>query len=51
MNCKIKSEWLAMEGEHTSNKAKQLKIVNQHIKEYGCNYYPALKKMEAKLKK
>ena len=51
MKCNIKKEWLKMESEHTSSSAKQKKIVCQHIKEYGYGYYPALKKMEAKLKK
>ena len=51
MNCKIKNEWLKMESEHTSSKAEQLKIVRDHIREYGCDYYPTLKKLENKLKK
>jgi hypothetical protein len=42
---------LKMEGEHTKSKKGQKKIVKDHEKEYGKVYYPALKKMESKLKK
>ncbi len=51
MECKIKKSWLKMESEHSKNKNVQKKIACQHIKEFGKGYYPALKKMEAKLKK
>lgn len=43
--------WRRMEAEHSKNKAVQERIVRQHIREHGINYYPALKKMESKLKK
>jgi hypothetical protein len=51
MTCKIKEHWIKMESEehHKSRKAG-LKIVKQHIAELGCGYYPALIKMERKLK-
>ena len=51
MKCKIKQSWLKMESEHTKSKVKQGRIVDQHIAEYGCGYYPALIKMERGLKK
>ncbi len=51
MVCKIKSSWIKMESEHVKTKSGQMKIVKDHVKEFGCGYYPALKKMESKLKK
>jgi hypothetical protein len=42
---------MKLESEHTKSKPKQKKIVIQHEKEHGAGYYPALIKMEAKLKK
>ena len=51
INCKIKKEWLNAESEHTTNYFKAKKIVMEHIKEHGCGYYPALLKMERRLKK
>lgn len=50
MKCQIKKSWLKMESEHTKTKAGQMKIVREHINTYGCSYYPALKKLETKLK-
>ena len=51
MKCKIKKQWLDMEKEHTNNVSEQKKIARDHIKEFGCSYYPELKKLEKKLKK
>jgi hypothetical protein len=57
MKCKIKKEWIATElDEHGSlfPKNKRLlmakKIATAHVIENGCAYYPALFKLEAKLK-
>lgn len=47
---KIRS-WMRMESEHTKSNARQKKIVNEHIEKYGAGYYPALKRMESKLKR
>ena len=44
-------EWMRMEAEHSPNPMKQRRIVMEHIKEHGPNYYPALKRMENKLDK
>ena len=43
--------WMQMEAEHSPNPMKQRRIVMEHIKEHGPNYYPALKRMENKLDK
>ena len=51
MTCKIDRKWIALEMEHTSNPAIARKIVQDHIKEFGCQYYPSLIKMEKRLKK
>lgn len=51
MKCIPKKEWIDIEMEHTKNRFIAEKIARDHIKEYGCKYYPALKKMEAKLKR
>ena len=51
MNCKLRKEWIDVEMEHTTNRFIARKIAMDHLKEYGCKYYPALKKMESKLKK
>ena len=51
MACKIKKEWIELEKEHTSSNKEATKIVNDHLKEFGCGYYPALIRMEKKLKK
>jgi hypothetical protein len=40
-----------MEAEHVKSKKGQDKIIKDHEKEFGKAYYPALKKMEGKLKK
>ena len=45
------AKWRAMEAEHTANRAAQERIVMQHVHEFGPRYYPALQRMEAKLKK
>ena len=55
MECKLKKSWIAIELEHASHfpKSQQLsiakKIACDHVKEMGVGYYPALKRMEAKL--
>ena len=50
--CKIKEAWIRMESEeHHKTKKEGKRIVKQHIKELGCGYYPALIKMENKLKR
>ena len=40
-----------VEMEHTTNSRVARKIALDHIHEYGCKYYPALIKMERKLKR
>lgn len=50
MVCLIKKKWVDLEMEHTKDRNKAKKIVQDHIKEYGCNYYPELIKMERRLK-
>jgi len=49
MVCKIKKSWVDIELEHTKSRKVARKIASDHVKEYGCKYYPALKKMEKKL--
>jgi hypothetical protein len=51
MDCKLKKSWIKAEMEHTSNPKIARKIACDHVKELGAGYYPALFKMEAKLKK
>ena len=51
MECKLKKKWIEIEMEHTKNPAIARKIAKDHILEYGCDYYPALLKMEKKLSK
>ena len=51
MACKIKPSWIKLEMEHTTNKDFAKKIVSDHIREFGCEYYPNLIKMEKKLKR
>jgi len=41
--------WMKMESEHSKNPKVQERIVMQHVIEHGIGYYPALRKMEAKL--
>lgn len=56
MRCKIKKAWIDAELEHQKHFPKNLrlpmakKIAMDHVKELGCGYYPALFKMEKKLK-
>ena len=57
MKCKIKKAWIATElDEHGSlfppkkRKAMAKKIATAHVIENGCGYYPALFKLEARLK-
>ena len=56
MECKLKKSWIKAELEHAHlfPKNKQLtmakKIACDHVKESGKGYYPALFKMEKKLK-
>jgi hypothetical protein len=49
MKCKIKKSWVDIELEHTKSRKVARKIVKDHLKEMGCNYYPELIKMEKKL--
>lgn len=51
MNCKLKKKWIDLEMEHTTNRFFAKKIACDHIKEFGSKYYPALIKMERKLKR
>jgi hypothetical protein len=51
MKCKIHKNWITLEKEHTKSSKMAKKIVNDHLKEFGCRYYPALIKMEKKLMK
>ena len=51
MKCTINPSWIKLEMEHTKNRNYARKIVNDHIREFGCNYYPELIKMEKKLKR
>ena len=45
------AKWRAMEAEHTKSRQGQERIVMQHVHEFGPRYYPALQRMEAKLKR
>ena len=49
-HCDIEKKWINMEMEHTDNASEAKKIVKDHIRQYGCKYYPELIKMEKKLK-
>lgn len=51
MKCKIKKSWVDLEMEHTTSRTFARKIVNDHIREFGCSYYPTLTKLEKKLKR
>lgn len=51
LKCKIKKDWIEEEMIHTKNKFFAEKIVKDHVKEFGCKYYPALKKLERRLKR
>ena len=51
MKCKIKDAWIEIEKEHTKSDKKAEKIVQDHIREHGCNYYPELIKLEKRLNK
>jgi hypothetical protein len=51
MKCKVKKSWVNVELEHTKSRKVARKIACDHVKELGVGYYPALMKMEAKLKK
>jgi len=50
MVCKIKKEWADIEMEHTKSRKEAVKIVKDHLREHGCNYYPELIKLEKRLK-
>ena len=50
MKCGINKRWIEMEKEHTKSNVEAKKIVEDHIREFGCNYYPELIKMEKHLK-
>lgn len=43
--------WRKLEDEHSRNPAIQERIVKQHVAAHGIGYYPALARMEARLKK
>jgi hypothetical protein len=45
------ARWRMLEAEHTKNRFQQEKIVRDHVREHGIQYYPALIKMERGLKK
>ena len=47
---KLKQSWITLELEHTKSRKKAKKIVQDHLNEFGYKYYPALLKMERKLK-
>jgi hypothetical protein len=51
MNYKIKRSWVNLEMEHTKSRIKAKKIVKDHLREFGKGYYPALIRMERRLKK
>lgn len=51
MKCNIKKSWIDLELEHTKDRKFAKKIAKDHIKEFGCNYYPELIKIEKKLKR
>lgn len=51
MVCKPKKSWINIELEHTKSRRLAKKIAGDHIKEFGCAYYPALMKMEKSLTK
>jgi hypothetical protein len=51
MKCKLKKSWIDIELEHTKSRKIARKIANDHLKEMGCGYYPALIKMEKNLKR
>lgn len=51
MNCRLKKEWIDLELEHTKDRNFAKKIAKDHVKEFGCGYYPELIKLEKKLKK
>lgn len=48
--CKVSKKWIDLEMEHTKSPKTAAKIVNDHIKEFGCSYYPELINMENKIK-
>lgn len=51
VKCPIKKAWIKSEMEHTKNKWFAEKIVKDHIREYGCDYYPRLTKLQTDLKR
>ena len=54
--CKVKNSWVKVEMEHahlfpkSQQRKMAKKIAQDHLLEMGCGYYPALLKMERKLK-
>jgi hypothetical protein len=48
---KILKKWIKLEMEHTNQQAEAKRIVQDHLREFGKGYYPALIKMEKKLKR
>jgi len=57
MKCKLKKSWVKIELEHAHNFPKKQqwkmarKIACDHVGELGKGYYPALIKMENRLKR
>ena len=51
MKCNINKSWIELEKEHTKSNRIAKKIVQDHLKEFGCEYYPNLLKMERNLKR
>lgn len=51
MACKLKKKWVDIELEHTKSRKVARKIAGDHLKEFGCAYYPALINMEKRLTK
>ena len=51
MKCRVKKKWIDLEMEHTSSRKEARKIACDHYREFGSKYYPALIKMERRLKK
>jgi len=51
MKCKLKKAWIDIELEHTKSRAVAKKIACDHFKEFGNAYYPALIRMENRLRR
>lgn len=44
-------KWVDVEMEHTKSRRFARKIAQDHVNEFGCKYYPALLKMERRLRR